>query len=87
MGVNKDNNSNKEQDQLGKKKYLDGKLRIVEGIDGPTPKKDRLSQGNQKTIKSIKGEEKISHYQVQGEEDRIDANGRGRNGHSYFGWV
>ena len=38
LGENKANNDIIGQDQQGKKKFVAGKLRIVEGIDGPTPK-------------------------------------------------
>ena len=53
IGDKKANNINIGQDQQGKKKFVAGKLRIVESLDGPTPKMIEVEADQKETKRAI----------------------------------
>ena len=56
LGENKDNNDARGHERLEKKKFVAGKLRIVDGVDGPTPKMIEVES----EIKGIKRASKVT---------------------------
>ena len=70
-GENNNNNNNNKEDE-GKKKYVAGKVRIIEGMEGPIPKMIELNGEGKKKVeikrkKGGKGKKKLRKPKVFGD--------------------